>query len=681
MKTKILTLAFAFFAISLQAQEIIPMPKPGPAPTINIGKPNEFKLKNGLTVIVVENHKLPRVSATLTIDNPPFALGVKKGTESLLSEMLGTGTKNISKEEFNERIEFLGANVSLWESGGSASSLKKYFNEVFGFMADGALNPNFTQAEFEAVKARYIEGLKSDEKSVETAAARVRDILIYGKNHPFAEYDTQEKIEAITLADVQEYYNKYYKPNNAYLIVVGDITTKEVKKLSNKLFKNWKKGDLNIPVLPQVAEVKKTEVDIIDMPNAVQSVVGLGYPVQLTKNDPDYYAVQVASSILGGDFNSKLNMNLREANGWTYGARGGVSDSRYVGTFTTNATVRNDVTDGAVKETLKEVKSMTLEKIDAKQLEEVKAKFLGNFILTLERPQTVANQALTIKTNQLDPSFYTNYIKNINAVTVEDVLRVSKKYFRPDQARIIVTGKTEQIAEGLEALGYPVNYYDKYGNQIAKPAPSGKQTDVTVAQISENFFKAIGGADKAESVKTIVQKGKIEAMGMAGDFELKTASPNKTAQTISFGGMSIKQTFDGTKGILNQAGQKMDLPEELTAPLKEINALFAPLSSAYQSAKVEGIVKEEGKELYKVVISSINRVDYYDVAAGLLYKTAQTMKTPQGEMASTITYQAYKVFDGVQVPVEFTSEAMGQAMKITISDAQINKNVSDADFK
>lgn len=681
MKTKILSLALAFFAISLQAQQTIPMPKPGPSPTINIGKSNEIKLKNGLTVLVVENHKLPRVSATLTIDNPPFALGAKKGAESLLSEMLGTGTKNITKEEFNERIEFLGARVNIWENGASASSLKKYFNEVFSFLADGALNPTFSQAEFDAVKARYIEGLKSDEKSVETAAARVRDILIYGKNHPFAEYDTQEKIEAITLADVEEYYNKYYKPNNAYLIVVGDITTKEVKKLVNKHFKNWKKGELTIPALPKVAEVTKTEVDIIDMPNAVQSVVGLGYPVQLTKNDPDYYAVQVASSILGGDFNSKLNMNLREANGWTYGARGGVSDSRYVGRFTTNATVRNDVTDGAVKETLKEVKSMTLEKIDAQQLEDVKAKFLGNFILTLERPETVANQALTTKTNQLSSTFYSDYIKNINAVTVDDVLRVSKKYFRPDQAKIIVTGKAEQIGDALEALGYPVTYYDKYGNKTEKPAASAKQTDVTVTQISDNYFKAIGGADKAKNVKSIVQKGKIETMGMSGDYELKTASPNKTAQVISIAGMKIKQGFDGQKGFFNQGGGNMDLPEQLTAPLKETNALFAPLSAAYKNAKVEGIVKEDGKELYKVVIASINRVDYYEVATGLLYKTEQTMTMPQGEMVSTSTYTAYKSFDGVQIPVEFTSEQMGQSAKVTISTVEINKNVSDADFK
>lgn len=679
MKTKILSLAFAFFAISLQAQQTIPMPKPGPAPTINIGKSNEFKLKNGLTVIVVENHKLPRVSATLTIDNAPFALGAKKGSESLLSDLLGTGTKTMSKDEFNDRIEFLGARVNIHESGASASSLKKYFNEVFGYMADGALNPDFRQDEFEAVKARYIEGLKADEKSVEGAASRVQSILLYGKNHPFAEYDTEEKIKAITLQDVKDYYNTYYKPNNAYLIVVGDITTKEVKDLAEKYFNKWQASKLNIPALPKVNEVTKTQVDVINMPNAVQSVVSVAYPVQLTKNDPDFYAVQVASTILGGDFNSKLNMNLREANGWTYGARGGVVDSRFIGRFYTNATVRNEVTDKAVVETLKEIRTMTTEKIDAKALEDVKAKFLGNFILTLESPTTVASQALITKTNKLSPSFYSDYIKNINKVTVDDVLRVSKKYFRPDQARIIVTGKAEQIGDGLEKLGYPVTYYDNYGNVIAKPEGS-KTTNVTIAQIADNYIKAVGG-EKVKTVKSLVQKGTVETMGMSGEFELKTLAPNKTAQTISIAGMKIKQGFDGTKGYFNQGGGNVELPAEMTTHLSKVNALFAPLSEAYKTAKVEGITVEDGKELYKVVVAEANRVDYYDVKSGLLVKTEQSTKTPQGDMVNTIVYTKYDTFDGVQFPVEFSTEGMGQSAKVTINAVEVNKNVTEADFK
>lgn len=681
MKTKILSLAIAFMAVSLNAQVKIPMPKPGPAPTINLGKSNEFKLKNGLTVIVVENHKLPRVSATLTIDNPPFALGAKKGAESLLSEMLGTGTTTKSKDEFNKRIEFLGARVNFWEEGASASSLTKYFNEIFGYMADGAMNPNFTEKEFTDVKKRYIEGLKADEKSVESAASRVSNILVYGKNNPFSEFDTPEQIEKITLQDVKDYYNAYYKPNNAYLIVVGDISTKDVKALAEKNFNTWQTGKLNIPAFPKVDEVTKTELNAINMPNAVQSVVSVSYPVQLTKKDPDYYAALIASSILGGDFNSKLNMNLREAHGWTYGARGGVSDSRYIGRFNTNATVRNEVTDSAIVETMKEIKGMTVNKIDQKMLDDVKAKFLGNFILTLESPSTVANQALTKKTNQLSDNFYADYIKNINAVTVDDVLRVSKKYFRPDQAKINVTGKLEQIAPALEKLGYPVNYYDSYGNKTEKPTSGAKTTTVTVAQITDNYLKAIGGADKAKAIKSLVQKGKIETMGMSGDYIVKASTPNKIATSFTIMGMTIKQVFDGQNGYMSQAGQKMDLPAEMKASLKKTNPLFFALSEGYKTAKVEGIVSEDGVDYYKVSAPEISRTDYYDVKTGLLKKTEEIQKTPQGDVIVSTKIKNYKVYEGVQLPIETISESGPQIIKIVIDTVEVNKNVTEADFK
>ncbi|MCL1690175.1 hypothetical protein CMU59_18425 [Elizabethkingia anophelis] len=474
MKTKSIALAIAFTALSLNAQVVVPMPKSGPYPTVNLGKPNEFKLKNGLTVIVVENHKLPRVSAQLMIDNLPFALGVKKGTESLLGSMLGTGTKSISKDNFNKRIEFLGASVNFQENGASAVSLSKYFNEVFNYMADGALNPDFTEKEFVNIKNRYIESLKGNDRSVEKIASRVGGILVYGKKHPFAEYDSPEQIEKITLQDVKDYYNTYYKPNNAYLVVIGDISVKEIKTLAEKNFNSWKAGEIFIPALPKVPEVTKTVINAINMPNAVQSDVSVRYPVYLTKKDPDYYAAIIASSVLGGGFNSKLNMNLREAHGWTYGAGGGVKESRYIGRFYANATVRNEVTAPAIVETIKEIKGMTINKIDQQTLDDVKAKLSGNFILELEKPETTAHLTLIKKTDQLPDDFYANHVRSINAVTIDDVLRVSKKYFRPEQALINITGKIEQIAPDLEKLGYPVIYYDSLGNKTEKPIPRVK---------------------------------------------------------------------------------------------------------------------------------------------------------------------------------------------------------------
>lgn len=681
MKTKILSIAVAFLALTANAQINRPMPKPGPSPVVNLGKPSEFKLSNGLTVIVVENHKLPRVSATLSIDNKPFALGDKKGADDLLGGLLGTGTTKLSKDDFNNKVEQLGARVSYSDGGGRVSSLSKYFNEVFGYFAEGALNPKFTQAEFDALKARTIEALKSDEKNVSSAASRMGSVFTYGKNHPFSEFETEEKIKNLSLADVENYYKKYYVPNNAYLIFVGDITPAEAKKLSEKHFSGWKKTKLNIADLPKVAEVSKTEIAVVNMPNAVQSVVEVNYPVTLTKKDPDFYAVQVASTILGGDFNSRLNMNLREKHGWTYGARGGVVDSRYAGRFYTSATVRNSVTDSAVVETIKEMRGMTLNKIDNQELENVKAKFLGNFVLSLERPETVASHAFTKKTNQLSDDFYANYIQNINKVTVDDVLRVSKKYFRPEQAKIVVTGKAEEIGEGLKKLGYPVSFFDAYGNPIEDPAKNKKQANVTAQQIAENYIKAIGGKANVDKVKTVLQSGKISMMGMEGEYVAKNAFPDKVNSVIKIMGAEIKNVFDGNKGYASQMGNRMDMDAKQIAAMKGQNNVFPVLSVGFADSKVDGIVNLNGNDHYKVVNTAAKKVEYYDVKTGLLSKVETTTSTPQGDITSIANYNEYKTFDGVLFATVTEMQVGPQTFKITLDKVEVNKNVSDADFQ
>ena len=188
--------------------------------------------------------------------------------------------------------------------------------------------------------------------------------------------------------------------------------------------------------------VQFTQINFVDMPNAVQSNISLTNNVELKMNDADYHSVLIANKILGGGFGSYLNMNLREEHGYTYGARSSVGTSRYnASRFTAGAAVRNAVTDSAVVETLKEIKRIKTEPVDAKDLANAKAKYVGDFVLALERPQTIARYALNIKLNNLPSDFYTTYLEKINAVTVEDVTRVANKYFKTENARIVVVGK------------------------------------------------------------------------------------------------------------------------------------------------------------------------------------------------------------------------------------------------
>ena len=191
-----------FFVTGIMQAQNRPQPKPGPSPMVQIKKPQSFVLKNGLKVMVVENHKLPRVSFNLTLDNPPFAEGNKKGVDDLTSSLVGNGSQKTPKDVFNEEIDFLGANINFSSQGASASALSKYSGRVLELLAEGALFPLFTQEEFDKDKAKMIEGLKANEKSVAAISSRVVDVLAFGKNHPSGEYVSEETLKNVTLADV-----------------------------------------------------------------------------------------------------------------------------------------------------------------------------------------------------------------------------------------------------------------------------------------------------------------------------------------------------------------------------------------------------------------------------------------------------------------------------------------------
>ena len=452
MKTKIsalLVLFFMTFSVSAQIDRS-KQPQPGPAPKISLEKPQEFALKNGIKVLVVENHKLPRVSFSLTLDNPPVLDGDKSGVSSILAAMLGNGTTTISKDDFNNEVDFLGANISFGATSAFASSLSKYSNRILELMADAALNPLLVEEEFQKEKERLLESLKSNEKSVDAIAARVGGALSYGTNHPYGEFTTEATVNNVTFGDVLAYYQKYFNPNNAYMVVVGDVEFKAVKKEIENRFVKWTKTiDVTTALPNPTPNAQFTQINFVDMPNAVQSNINLTHNVELKMKDPDYHALLIANRILGGGFNSYLNMNLREARGYTYGARSSIDADKYVSSFSASTAVRNMVTDSAVVETLKEINRIKSEPVDAEALKNAKAKYVGDFVLALERPQTVARYALNIKTNDLPADFYETYLQKINAVTADDVMRVANKYFKPENARIIVVGKGSEVFENL----------------------------------------------------------------------------------------------------------------------------------------------------------------------------------------------------------------------------------------
>ena len=682
MKTKILSLLVIFLvSIATNAQiDRSKMPKPGPDPVVKLGTPKTFTLKNGLKVIMVVNNKLPRASANLTIDNKPYFEGEISGVSGMMGSLLGRGTSNISKDDFNEKVDFLGANVSFFSTGAFASSLKKYFPEILGLMADGVMNSTFTQEEFDKEVQITLDGLKSDEKNVTSAARRVENVLTYGKNHPFGEFTSKESVEKITLQDVKNNYTTYYKPNNAYLVIEGDINPKKIKKLVKSLFSDWKKGEIPGYTMPETESVAATEINFVNMDNAVQSEITVINNIDLTLGDKDYYAALIANNILGGGGTARLFMNLREDKGYTYGSYSRLSQNRYAGTFRASASVRNVVTDSSVVEIQKEINKIRYQKVTAEELANSKEEYIGGFVMDVQKPRTVANFALNIARYNLPKDFYENYIKNIKAVTLDDVQNAAIKYFTGDKAKIVITGKGIDVLKNLEKGDYVIKYFDKYGNPTEKPAmtmpiPEG----MTAATVVDKYMEAIGGKDKVMAVKTIMTVSNATIQGTPLLMTNKAAAPNKSLMTIAvMGNVMQKIIFDGEKGYQEARGQKKDMTGEELAKAKNENALFSDLN--YASGKLLRIEPIEGKNT--VVLKSGDKEIFYDMTSGLKVKEVQTVKTPDGkEVKVPTTFADYKAVKGIMIPHWVGLKSGPMTLDFKVKEIKINEGVSDEDFK
>lgn len=602
MKKKFTYIAVAFlFAGMLSAQKIDlnAMPKPGSTPAINIAKPKTFQLSNGLTVLVVENNKLPRVNTTLSMDRPPYYEGNITGVSQIMAELLDNGTTNLSKDEFNKKIDFLGANLNFSSNGAASNSLSKYFPQVLSLMADAIVNPKFSAEELQNAKERTIEGLKADEKNASSIASRVSNALTYGKNTSRGEFETVESINKIQLTDVQNIYNKYYAPDNAYLVIVGDVKFDQIKPLVEKAFGNWKKSNTKFSPLEPVSNVAKTEINVVDVPSAVQSVLSVSNLNTLKMKDPNYFPATIANYILGGGGEARLFMNLREKNGFTYGAYSSMTPSKYSPEFSAEASVRNEVTDKAIKEFMNELNAISM--VKPEELDNAKAKLKGSFIMSLEKPETIARFALNQKVQDLPSDFYTNYLKSIDKVTAADVTNAVKATIFPNQSRIFVAGKASEISEGLEKLGYPVKYFDKEANPVDKPTAQKVDANVTLGSVADKYINAIGGLAAVQKVTSITADATTKVQGMDMSMKLIQAKGGKMFMEMKMMGNTVQKiAFDGKNGYMEGQGQKIQLNDKQKAAMTEPE-LFPELTFAKSTDfKLSGIEKYNNEDSYVV---------------------------------------------------------------------------------
>ena len=441
---------------------------------VKLPKAEETALPNGLRVILLRSTKVPTFTMQMVIlsgglSDPADYHGLATFTAALLRE--GTATR--TSKDIAEQIDTLGATLNAnaglasLTSPVTASGLVETMDQTLDIVADVIRNPAFPKDEVEKYKARTLAQQQSLRANPQFLAQEQLNRVIYG-DHPAAlVVPPVASIKRMSTEDLARFHGTYYRPNNAILAVVGDITMKELLPKIQRAFGDWKKADIPATSIPAVPAPSNSRIYLIDRPGSVQTVLQLA-SLGIERTDPDYFAVLLANRILGGGPAARLFLNLREDKGYTYGAYSSFASSKYRGTWVSSSEVRTDVTDGAMHEFMYELKRLRDEKVATEELENSKRSIIGGFALSLEQPQALLQNIITQKLYNLPADYWDTYPQKISALTADDVQRVAQKYIDLDHLQIIAVGDASKTREVLAKYG-TVQLYDAEG----KPLPSG----------------------------------------------------------------------------------------------------------------------------------------------------------------------------------------------------------------
>ncbi|MDR0801401.1 pitrilysin family protein [Fluviicola sp.] len=653
------------------------------APIINIKNSEVFKLSNGITVILSENHKLPRVSFSLTMGASPMIEGSKAGTNKLMGQLLTSGTIKRSKDVLDKEVDNMGA--SLDADGGSVyfSCLTKHMETGLDIMQDVAMNPAFPQSEFDRIKKQNESGLlaaKSDPNAMASNAEMKTDF----PNQPMGEVMDEASLAAITIDDVKNNYKKVFTPNGAYLVIVGDIDKENAMKLAEKYFGAWKGGTVYKEDFGSGLKANGNRVIFVNKPGAVQSVISVTFPIEMKPGASDQIALNVMNSILGGgSFGARLMQNLREDKAYTYGCYSSFEVTRNGSWFGTSGSFRNDVTDSAITQILSEISRISDSYVTNDELNLAKSAMAGGFARSLEKPQTIARFALNIIRENLPADYYQTYLKRLEAISKDDVLMVAQKFFK-NGLNIIVVGN-EDILPKLKPFDSDgiIEKLDPFGN----PVKEMKKADITADQLIERYINTVTQttsakdlASKMKKVKTVVKKIELSSPQIPVTISMTDVfvAPNKEAMKIEAQGMVFQSSFyDGVKGseMNMQSGKKAMTAEKLAAK-KKGEGLFPEIAYKTSGMKYEikGIETINGKDYYVLVTNNGEKesFDYFDAVTNLKFKTISIVKQDDDVIESTIMFDDYKAVNGFLFAHKLTQTAGEQSLSGVVKSIEFN---------
>ena len=636
-------------------------PEAQTAATINIKDSEVFTLSNGLTVILSENHKLPRVSFDLVMSGTPQVEGEKAGLSDMVSSLLLNGTTNRSKDQIDSEIDFIGASLDASENSISMSCLTKHMDKGLDIMLDVLKNVNYPESEFERVKKLMASQLINTKSDPDGMASNV-EFKVNFPNHPLGDIMTETSLNAISRQDLVDYYNSIFTPNKAYLVIVGDINIEKATEVTQKYFENWSGNSAIKTAIGKGAFHTGNQVYFVKKQGAVQSAIRITFPIDMRTGDTNQVALTVMNNLLGGrGFGTRLMQNLREDKAYTYGCYSNLNITENGSWASLYGNFRNEVTDSAINEILYEIQRISENPVSAEELDLTKSTMNGSFSRSLENPQTIARFALNIIRYNLDKEYYKNYLKKLERVSVANIQEMANKYFTFQNANIIVVG-SEDILDNLKKFDSDgnVTILDAFGSPLEEILPA----DISAEDLINNYIlKVTNSANlkeaskKIKKIKSVSQKAIMtnEQFPFPINMTELWVSPNKLGRKVEAQGMVFEKFyFDGKGGAINVQGKSINLTEDEISTYAKNEGLFPEANYQKNGMMTEilGIEKVNNIPCYVLKTNTGNseKFDYFGVEGFLKIKTIE-IESKDGETVESITsYSDYKEVEGLFLP-------------------------------
>jgi zinc protease len=430
-------------------------PAAGPAPSLSLPAPTRRVLPNGLEVLYIRHGGLPMVQAALLtrggLSDDPSGL---PGLASFTAEMLDEGAAGRGSLELSAALEALGATLrtgAAWDGAQiNLQVLRSRLPQALGLMADVAYRPDFPEAEVQRIRDERLTELNRGRDEARVIAGNAFTSLLYGSDHPYGRLASTESTRRIDRAALAEFHRSYYRPAGATLLLVGDVD-ESLHPVVEQAFGGWRGDAVPALALPALPETGTTRIYLVDRPGAAQSEIRIGHPA-VARDNPDFFPLQVLNTLLGGSFTSRLNQNLRETHGYTYGAGSSFAMRRGAGPFTASSAVVTTKTDSSVIEFFNELNLIRDEAVPVDELERAKQYIALGLPQSFETSAQVASRMAELSLYGLPMDYYNSYVQRVMAVTAADVQRVANRYIRPDRAVIVVVGDRATVEAGLRAL-------------------------------------------------------------------------------------------------------------------------------------------------------------------------------------------------------------------------------------